>query len=508
MFRSILSLAALLAATACATAEDPLEDVTVDIRDFARDDGGVDVPDEAGEADVPIDVDVPVDVDAPDTEVGPDSEVADDSATEADAEVRDDADAAEEVAPAVCGDGTLAGAEECDDGNTDDADGCSATCTLEYCGDGVTGTNLPVADDLESDDLSRLPWAPAAPYGFAPSATHVHSGARALGPANIGRATSTARVSLRARTDGEVCFWFAGESESCCDDFRFLVDGAPLLERAGSYTTWTEFCTTVSAGFHDFVLEYQKDGSVNTGWDAFYVDDVRLSGGNVEDCDDGGTAAGDGCGPTCLREECGNSYLDPGEQCDDGNLESTDACTASCRNALCGDANVDWSPPGDGLETGDLTQLPWSAGAGTSGWAVVRAPAAAHAGLYGLVSQNAGRASSTGWVELPLTTVAAGSVCFWYRGESESGYDYFNFVLDGVQVSHISGSHTAWAEACFDVPTPGPHSFRWEYTKDGSVDTGNDAWSIDDVRFPPVAETCDDGNTVAGDGCSSTCRIE
>ena len=77
-----------------------------------------------------------------------------------------------------------------------------------------------------------------------------------------------------------------------------------------------------------------------------------------------------------------------------------------------------------------------------------------------------------------------------------------------MRLVHVSGTHAAWTEACFDVPTPGPHSFRWEYTKDGSVDTGNDAWSIDDVRFPPVAETCDDGNTVAGDGCSSTCRIE
>ena len=30
-----------------------------------------------------------------------------------------------------CGDGETAGAEACDDGNTDDGDGCSSTCSIE-----------------------------------------------------------------------------------------------------------------------------------------------------------------------------------------------------------------------------------------------------------------------------------------------------------------------------------------------------------------------------------------
>jgi cysteine-rich repeat protein len=258
---------------------------------------------------------------------------------------------------------------------------------------------------------------------------------------------------------------------------------------------------------HDFAWSYQKDVSIHTGWDAFYIDDLRLATGGTEDCDDGNHVGGDGCGPGCRFEICGNGILDGGEECDDGNLESTDGCTASCRNSVCGDGNVNWSAPSDGFETGDLTQLPWSAGAGTNGWAVVSAPAAAHGGLDGLVSQNNGRASSTGWVELALTTVAAGRVCFWYRGVSESGYDYFNFLLDGTRLVHTSGT-VAWTEACFDVPAAGAHTFRWEYTKDGSADTGADAFSIDDVRFPPVLETCDDGNTAAGDGCNTNCRTE
>ena len=41
-----------------------------------------------------------------------------------------------------CGDGTLDTGETCDDGNNTDNDGCSATCQIEVCGDGILQTAL------------------------------------------------------------------------------------------------------------------------------------------------------------------------------------------------------------------------------------------------------------------------------------------------------------------------------------------------------------------------------
>lgn len=41
----------------------------------------------------------------------------------------------------VCGNGDVEAAEECDDGNTVDGDGCNADCVLEFCGDGVVQSN-------------------------------------------------------------------------------------------------------------------------------------------------------------------------------------------------------------------------------------------------------------------------------------------------------------------------------------------------------------------------------
>jgi cysteine-rich repeat protein len=62
-----------------------------------------------------------------------------------------------------------------------------------------------------------------------------------------------------------------------------------------------------------------------------------------EECDDGGTAAGDGCAPNCQREPlCGDGFVDDPEECDDGGTAAGDGCAADCqREQLCGDGFVD-----------------------------------------------------------------------------------------------------------------------------------------------------------------------
>ncbi|HIE72357.1 MAG TPA: DUF4215 domain-containing protein, partial [Planctomycetes bacterium] len=42
-----------------------------------------------------------------------------------------------DTAPLSCGDGIVAGDEQCDDGNINDRDGCTNACELARCGDGL-----------------------------------------------------------------------------------------------------------------------------------------------------------------------------------------------------------------------------------------------------------------------------------------------------------------------------------------------------------------------------------
>ncbi len=50
-----------------------------------------------------------------------------------------------------CGDGLVSGTEQCDDGNTDDTDGCTNRCTIAACGDGVKAVTEQ-CDDGNTDD--------------------------------------------------------------------------------------------------------------------------------------------------------------------------------------------------------------------------------------------------------------------------------------------------------------------------------------------------------------------
>ena len=51
-----------------------------------------------------------------------------------------------------CGNGEVEPMEECDDGNTDDNDGCAAGCIVEICGDGITNGFEECDDSNDNDD--------------------------------------------------------------------------------------------------------------------------------------------------------------------------------------------------------------------------------------------------------------------------------------------------------------------------------------------------------------------
>jgi hypothetical protein len=77
----------------------------------------------------------------------------------------------------------------------------------------------------------------------------------------------------------------------------------------------------------------------------------------------------------------------------------------------------------------------------------------------------------------------SGTVSFRWNVSSESGYDYCKFYIDGnLQSGQISGS-PGWSSRQFTISS-GSHTFRWEYSKDGSVVSGFDTCYIDEVFLP------------------------
>jgi fibro-slime domain-containing protein len=208
----------------------------------------------------------------------------------------------------TCGDGLKSSAEECDDGNLDEDDGCNASCVLDgdfvcpvegevcvqvvICGNGsIEGSetcddrNVVASDGCSDQCLIEAGWScPLA--GAACVATLCGDGLVA---------------------GFEICDDGNTDPNDGCDANCNLEEGS-FCPTPGS------MCLPTTCG----------DGAVQ----------------GTEECDDQNLAVGDGCTPFCKREPqctagvclavCGDGIRFAPEECDDGNVLPGDGCGATC----------------------------------------------------------------------------------------------------------------------------------------------------------------------------------
>ena len=129
----------------------------------------------------------------------------------------------------------------------------------------------------------------------------------------------------------------------------------------------------------------------------------------------------------------------------------------------------------------DNTDLTWTTG-GHADWFCQTE--VAH---YGGSSAQSGTITHNQSTRLETTVNGPGRIGFHWKVSSESGYDYLNFFINNTRQDRISGN-VDWREAGFDVPA-GSHTLRWDYTKDGSVNSGSDAGWVDRVIWAPASQT-------------------
>lgn len=97
-----------------------------------------------------------------------------------------------------CGDGRVDAGEECDDGNNDDADACTASCTTARCGDGVVQLGVEACDDGNDVDTDTCTsactgWQYRTPVHFeAPAAGTDHTIVIVLDTTSFGYAHAAA----------------------------------------------------------------------------------------------------------------------------------------------------------------------------------------------------------------------------------------------------------------------------------------------------------------------------
>ena len=127
----------------------------------------------------------------------------------------------------------------------------------------------------------------------------------------------------------------------------------------------------------------------------------------------------------------------------------------------------------DNFEEG-FASYPWQQGGGEP-WTIDDATARSGA-IVGRQTSNLG---------VDVLLHQADSVSFWVKTSSESRYDKFQFLVDGVRQGNELWGETSWRR--YAVPlAAGRHTLLWRYVKDDSGDVGSDCVWLDNVRMPLV----------------------
>ena len=130
----------------------------------------------------------------------------------------------------------------------------------------------------------------------------------------------------------------------------------------------------------------------------------------------------------------------------------------------------------ENFETGDFSLYNWQH-SGNAAWNIVSdiVYEGTYAAKSGVITDSQ---QSTLQVDID---VDKDYISFYRKVSSESSFDYLRFYIDDVEQNKWSGE-IGWSQETFPVTT-GPHTFKWAYTKDGSVSTGSDCAWLDQIKI-------------------------
>ncbi len=134
------------------------------------------------------------------------------------------------------------------------------------------------------------------------------------------------------------------------------------------------------------------------------------------------------------------------------------------------------------FESGDFSQHEWE----INGWIVTDYNP--YEGTFCMKSDNHGNSTSS-YAQVTVYIPDDRQMSFWSRISSESRYDFGRFYIDGQEMSNWSGS-SGWEQHTYDI-TAGEHTFKWAYTKDGSVSSNEDSFYVDNISFVGGARSGD-----------------
>jgi hypothetical protein len=130
------------------------------------------------------------------------------------------------------------------------------------------------------------------------------------------------------------------------------------------------------------------------------------------------------------------------------------------------------------FESDSFSFLPWVNESPVS-WTILGT-----GGLNNSLSARSGKIThnQTSSLFVQMNVSEPSEISFWLKVSSEKNWDFLRFFINEDEVMKWSGAES-WKKVSFPV-NPGINEFRWTYTKDGSISSGEDAAGLDDILFP------------------------
>ncbi len=131
------------------------------------------------------------------------------------------------------------------------------------------------------------------------------------------------------------------------------------------------------------------------------------------------------------------------------------------------------------FETGDFSQADFNNDVTPNyPWVITET---AYEGNYAIKSTCEGVSNGQSIIEITVDVPEDGVMSYYHKVSSEQAWDLAGFYIDNVQMTTASGE-VDWTYKEFPV-SAGTHTYSWRYVKDGSFDSGQDAFWLDNITL-------------------------
>lgn len=131
-----------------------------------------------------------------------------------------------------------------------------------------------IMENFETGDFSLFDWQMGS-FGWNIDNTNAYEGTYCAKSATINHnQTASISVTMDVASDGEISFYKKVSSESNWDYLRFYINNVEQDEWSGT-VAWSQETYPVTAGTDiEFKWTYEKDGSVSSGDDCVWIDEI------------------------------------------------------------------------------------------------------------------------------------------------------------------------------------------------------------------------------------------